>query len=814
MRMGRRAARLASVALLVAGVLGTGLVWAEEPGESLSGVVAGDEPVLIDADEISYDREKATVRAEGDVVITAGESVLSADRVELEQSTGEAEAAGQVVLEDPLARIRAARARLQLEDETGFLEDGHVFLPRSRFQLGGARLEKGFGQSYRISDGVLTTCLCGEDHAPDWSIHGEEIDIELGGLGKVRDGVFRVKDMPILYMPYGAFPIVRERQSGFLFPRFGISNARGFQYVQPFYWAIDKSSDATISLDVETSARLGLLGEYRYALSPTAGGNLTASYFNEQIGGDRSDEVVDSEDIVDPVIPENRWSVIGYHGQRGPWDTSLYAQPFVVSDKLFLRDMNVLTYVPATGLLTSTQRYTVSEAGGVKLWRWGSLKAEARYFQDLIGKESRVPQPLPRVTFRGSELFLDRRLRLTMNTQAVYYARGPLVSGPRLDIAPEAVVPYRVGPYGFGDVRLTLRETAYYLVNSDNFPVNPQPVNPEGPLLTRSVDDDFQHREILQLSGSFYSEVSRVFDIRSGGLQKLKHTIEPFVRYNYTPVVDQVDLPVYDSFDQIAPKNLITYGTVTRFIGRFGSTDVVEELPSQPVGNELLGDDLYGPPLPPRLPTVGGSLIRELGRAWVRNSYSITRPILQNQEDTTTNRFSGIDFGLQVTPVTFAAARSSAVYSIQQSKLLYAEIGAHLFDPRPIPQSDDLALPGLRPVNSASVFYQFNSGNTVNNVNLATTFRVTDRLALSYFGRFDALVGRFLENWAGLRVISGCDCWVLDLALVDRVNPDELQVRVLFSLVGLGSFGQQPFRQGIGSYVPPTDAAADFGQIY
>lgn len=810
MSRGGRARCYGLIALLTAISLLGGVAAGQGPGQSLEDVARGEEPVIIDADEIVYDRHNDTVRAEGDVVITAGDAVLGADRVEVQQATGEAEASGQVVLDDPQARIRAGRARLSLGDETGFLEHGHIFLPRSRFQLGGARLEKGFGQSYRISDGVLTTCLCGEDHAPDWSIHGGEIDIELDGFGRVRDGVFRVKDVPILYLPYASFPIVRERQSGFLFPRFGLSNARGFQYVQPFYWAIDKSSDATISFDVETSARLGLLGEYRYALSPAAGGNLTASYFNEKIGGDRSDEVVDPK-IVDPVIPENRWSVIGYHRQPGPWGTNLYAQPFVVSDKLFLRDMNTLSYVPATGLLTSTQRYTISEAGGVKLWRWGSLKAEARYFQDLIGKESRNPQPLPRITFRGSELFFDRRLRLTMNTQAVYYARGPLVSGPRLDIAPEAVLPFRAGPYGFGDLRLTLRETAYYLVNNDEFPVYPQ--NPDGTLSTRRVGD-FQHREILQLTGSFNSEVARVFEIQQGGLQKLKHTIQPFVRYNYVPVVDQEDLPRYDYFDQIAPKNLITYGTVTRLLGKFGATDVDELPPLQPVGNELLGDELYGPPQPPRVPTVSGGLIREVGRAWIRNSYSITRPILQGQKDTTTNRFSGVDFGLQLTPVTFAAARSSAVYSLQQTKLLFAEIGAHLYDPRPIPQSDDLALPGLRPVNSASVFYQFNSGNTVNNVNFATTFRVTDRLALSYFGRFDALVGRFLENWAGLRVISGCDCWVLDLALVDRVNPDELQVRVLFSLVGLGSFGQQPFRQGIGSYVPPTDAAADFARFF
>ena len=54
-----------------------------------------------------------------------------------------------------------------------------------------------------------------------------------------------------------------------------------------------------------------------------------------------------------------------------------------------------------------------------------------------------------------------------LNTQAVYYYREPLSSGPRIDIAPEVSMPYRLGNYGFGSVRLILRETLYYLVNND-----------------------------------------------------------------------------------------------------------------------------------------------------------------------------------------------------------------------------------------------------------------------------------------------------------------------------------------------------------
>ena len=58
---------------------------------------------------------------------------------------------------------------------------------------------------------------------------------------------------------------------------------------------------------------------------------------------------------------------------------------------------------------------------------------------------------------------------------------------------------------------------------------------------------------------------------------------------------------------------------------------------------------------------------------------------------------------------------------------------------------------------------------------------------------------RFLENWAGFRLISSCDCWMIDLAFVDRFNPNETGVRVLVSLIGLGSVGQ-PTNRGFTGY--------------
>jgi hypothetical protein len=148
---------------------------------------------------------------------------------------------------------------------------------------------------------------------------------------------------------------------------------------------------------------------------------------------------------------------------------------------------------------------------------------------------------------------------------------------------------------------------------------------------------------------------------------------------------------------------------------------------------------------------------------------------------------------MRVTPVRYFGAQGRLIYSVENpAKLSYATAGINLYDPRPVAEPDDLFLPELRPANSISAYYQFTGGGAVSNLNLAATYRITNNFALSYLTRFDALDHSFLENWAGFRVISSCDCWVVDLAFIDRVNPNTTGVRVQFSLVGLGTFGQQP----------------------
>ena len=100
-------------------------------------------------------------------------------------------------------------------------------------------------------------------------------------------------------------------------------------------------------------------------------------------------------------------------------------------------------------------------------------------------------------------------------------------------------------------------------------------------------------------------------------------------------------------------------------------------------------------------------------------------------------------------------------------------------------------------------------------------------VGVNFFTRYDLAdtVGppasgpHFLERSVLLRLISKCNCWVIDAGFIDRANPDERVFRVQVTLLGLGSIGEgQPNRNYIGlgpltqlGYTPPLSVKRRVG---
>lgn len=744
----------------VVGVLGLLAVLFAAPASAAEQALAIEEEVTVDADSMTFDRRTNTAVATGHVVIRRSDMELRADEVRLNRATNEAEATGQVSLSNAEGVILADRMQLSLDEETGALLQGRIYSRQLGFSLTGERIEKGVGHKYHLENATFTTCRC-DDGRPSWSVAGDMLDVTLDGYGILRGGTFKVLDVPIFYAPRAAFPVARERQSGLLFPRVGVSNQRGFQIVQPAYWAIDKSQDATVGIDIETSARLGLVGEYRYAASRAFRGSLHLAYFNEAIRGATTG--LSKSRTINPQVPENRWSLITEHTQA-IGSAEAYADVQLVGDDFVLREINTLTVGHDEDVALRTRPFTESRVGALQRWERLALQAQAVVYEDLIRRHSLALQHAPEVRLWGRKQ-VGFGLSGELTASATNFQRGIGIAGLRSNVEPTATMNLPLGRSLAGSLHATFVETAYQLTEdrmTDGFRGD----DPAG----ETIDLPSQRsRETVRLGADIGSGLSRTFSVASFGLDKVRHTIEPRVEYLYVPLVDQDRLMVFDGTDRIAGRNLVTYGVVSRLLARVAGAS--------------------------------SESVREFGRLSLAQSYDVRREIPSSVRSGAYSHFSDIDIALRVDPSNRTSLRLVSTLDATSADVSGATIGAVLREPNDFPGSEGL----LRPLKRTrlGLSYRFITENPlkiedcgsgqldcgIQQVDSNIMIRLSDRIGFLYANRYNLRESRFLENRFGLNLRSACDCWALDLGVIDKSNPREIEFRAQLTLVGLGSDG-------------------------
>lgn len=722
--------------------------------ESLRRITPGaleGRPVDVEADWISYDRRTGRYVLGGNVVARQGELTLRAERVELIPDADLAEAAGDVVLSVGPDQLTAREVRINLEDRTGVLEDGELFVAQEHMTVRGERLEKTGETTYRITRGRLTSCLCGEG-APSWSITGRRIRLTVGGYAFVQWPAFRIKGVPVFALPYGIFPVKTERTTGLLLPRFSQSDINGIGYEQPLFIAISRSQDATVTFNYMSKRGLRWLGEYRYAFSETTSGTWEGSYVDDRIQDRR------------------RGDLRVRHSQVLPGRLSLRTDVNVVSDREFPVDFG-------DSLLITSLREIESRALVDRAWDDVALTGRVSVFRNLDVTSSRETQQiLPRVVLSVPPVRLERTPVFgAVEGSLTNFFRERDVRGQRLDLFPRLIVPVTLGPYatftGQAGYRVTLYKT--------------------------DKPSDFKDREIPFAGLDLKSVLGRVYDVEIGSARRLYHTIEPEVSYSLIPPVSQEGNPFFDRDDRIPRVSRITYAVSTRLFARLaepvGPPVPVPALPPPGPAAEHEAPPLAGPArvlLPPRAapPPVGPTgPAREVARLLVQQSYDF-----EGIEGTSEERLRVGD----VPAPTEEPGRSRRPLSDITARLEIRPFERLLFDVETAydVERKEVDLLGLRTVMEdergirLGLDYRRLEPN-VEQLNGDLRLRFWRHLDLLYGARFLVREDRLLESAYGLSYRSPCDCWAVDFRAAKRVRPDETRFEVVFTLVGLGRFG-------------------------
>ncbi|WP_334063499.1 LPS-assembly protein LptD [Alteromonas genovensis] len=476
----------------------------------------------------------------GNVDITSDTAVISASQAQVNSGGKDVIAKGDVTYQDSALKVQSDTVSLRSEEER--LEMTNTKYELTGFVGQGAAKDIVLDTDTGIvlKEVSFTTCPEGDE---DWLIRASEISLEKGtAWGQAKHTRFYIADVPVFYLPYFAFPVSNERQTGLLFPELTSSSRTGVDYTQPFYWNIAPNYDMTISPRLMTRRGVQLNTEFRY-LTKKSEGTAYVEYLP-------SDSDIDGN-------PDRYFYRLQHQGLVG--DNWLLNIDFNgLSDDNYLLDLGSDYYSRS-----DTHLY---RSVGLSYYDENlSVNVEVKDFE-VLGDTADSYRAVPQVKVNYStEMW--RYFEFSLDSEIAHFD-NTLDTAPtatRFHIAPTLALPLRAA-WGEVVAETSLFQTVY---KQDNV---------EGTTLEEDVERSLGQ---ARLYGALYFERDT-----SWFNDDLSMTFEPKVQYLYTSYEDQTAIGLYDStalltdveglfrgqeftgLDRINDNNQITLGATTRMLDK------------------------------------------------------------------------------------------------------------------------------------------------------------------------------------------------------------------------------------------------------
>lgn len=503
-------------------------------------------PIYAEADYGYYDSENYA-ELSGNAALNQGRQQIAADKIVVNLQDGIAAAQGNVLLVDAGQSTQTpVSSRLDLKngqgglitvaDEVAYQTDSSKATARDvafasvPLQAHGyaKKLNKISESQYQVDDVMFTTC---DPVKPVWQINAKNIDIDTDtGRGQAYGATLKVKNTPVLYLPYFNFPIDDRRTSGFLVPRTGFSTDGGFNLQLPYYFNLAPNYDATLTPSLYTNRNPMLTGEFRYLTQDYGTGNLTASYLPQ----DRQ------------YLDEDRSSVFYQHTWRSVDIPTLSAEAVYqyVSDSSYFNDFDSVDALGTLGNQLNLPRRLQANYYNDYLTALAKIESFQTLSSDLTGAQEVLDKDKP--YYRLPQLSLNYRLPwvsqldITGVSDFAYFKRpindnsAPEQSGGRLFNKITAAYPInRAWGYLTPAVSLQHLYTQYdnETVLDNNLPKGNQ---------NQSI---FVPEYSLDAGLNFVKLGSPVGNRYSGGYQ----LISPRLKYVYSPYKDQSEVPNFNT---------------------------------------------------------------------------------------------------------------------------------------------------------------------------------------------------------------------------------------------------------------------------
>jgi len=717
----------------------------------------------------------------GAVELEQGDTKLYADEVEVFEDQNRVVARGNVVLTQANNRIAADHADFNTKTHLGVFyrasgianiqpprqtpQPGGIIVPTVAGQetdvyFFGETVEKIGTKKYKITNGGFSTCV---QPTPRWDLSADTIVLNVDHYTLLRQAILKVKGVPMFYLPVLYYPTKEDgRATGFLLPTYGTSAIRGQTIHNAFFWAINRSQDATILYDWYSKTGSGGGAEYRYNMGSGSDGTLTAYALDErtvtyQLANGSSATQTGSRS----------YKIVGGANQALPGRLRARARVDYFSSLLTNQTFN-------TNVSDASRNNRSYGANVVGAWRSYSLNGtfdRNEYFNSATS--SGVIGTSPRVTITRSErpIFANAPVYFAVTGDGAHLDRQTKTdtiddrSLGRFEITPQLRYPFKRWQWFTVNSSLSWRDT-YYTRSLD--------------LKTRlPISADLNRQYFTAQAQAVGPIFTRVWDTPDNGYaERFKHSIEPFFTVQRTSRIERHDeIIALDGSDSVyGGTTTLTYGLNNRVYAK-------RLVGQRSQAQEIIGVDISQ--------THYGDARASLVDPKYTTSYIPTAP-------TAANNFSPISVGVRVTPTP----------SINGT--MRAEIDSRYRQLRTLSVSSNYT---LVPYLSANVGWShkflieeldgFKDPKALDHyINFSTNAHTADnKYGTNYSFNYDVLHSRMLQQRTSAFYNAQC-CGIAfeyqryNFAGISSVFvPSDSRFFLSFTLAGLGNFS--PFSGGL-----------------
>lgn len=405
-------------------------------------IEVGNEAVFAEADLSSADLQSGLARLTGGVIIQQSNRLFTSGYGEVDNNAGTAFLENAVTFREPGLLLIGTRAETDFNSGVSSFYSAEFVMHAEHLRGSAETITRFDDQRVTFSRGSVTYCEPGNNA---WAIASSDITLYPDkGYGTAKHMTFRVKDVPVFYLPWFRFPIDDTRQSGFLYPSMGVSKSDGVDVSIPYYFNIAPNIDDTLTVRHIEKRGLLLENELRY-LNTWSNNKLSLAYLS---GDKKSDD-------------QNRW-LTGFEHRGSPADRWTSQIDYTkVSDFDYFADLGTSLEVQRADHLDQRGQLRYQGNG------WNFL-ANLHQYQTISGLTPY--QRSPQLLLTGNER-LNNRANLDYQAEYVHFTRDRKdffrnpsdlrrTEAQRLHLRP-SVSHVNTRPWGFLNGELTLWHSSY-----------------------------------------------------------------------------------------------------------------------------------------------------------------------------------------------------------------------------------------------------------------------------------------------------------------------------------------------------------------